>query len=45
MLLNKRFQNVALNGQYSNSSSVLAGVPQASILKDDYFITFSYIHK
>ena len=41
--LNNRFQRGILNGQCSNWSSVLAGVPQGLILGLN--IPFSYIHK
>ena len=38
--LNNRFQRVVLNGQCSNWSSVLAGIPQGSIL-DYYFFLYT----
>ena len=41
--LNNRFQRVVLNGQCSNWSSVLAGVPQGGL--NIRVITFSYIHQ
>ena len=41
--LNNRFQRVVLNGQCSNWSSVLAGVPQGGL--NIRAITFSYIHQ
>ena len=36
-LLNNRFQRVVLNGQCSNWSSVLDGIPQGSILGPLFF--------
>ena len=38
--LNNRFQRVVLNGQCSNWSSVLAGVPQGSILGSLLFLIY-----
>ena len=38
--LNNRFQEMVLNGQCSNWSSVLAGVPQSSILKPLLFLIY-----
>ena len=38
--LNNRFQRVVFNGQCSNWSSVLAGVPQGSILRPLHFLIY-----
>ena len=38
--LNNRFQRVVLNGQCSNWSSVLAGIPQGSILGSLLFLIY-----
>ena len=41
--LSGRYQQVLLNGQASSWSPILAGVPQGSILRPLFFLT--YIHK